>query len=101
MTNEQIEFILSVEPYLTAFRKTMVLRMPPQDENKVREIHNEVFQRPIPQCSSCFIDSFTSLVIKARFEQETQIPTLQDVIDNSLVLAQLADDEHKPRRKRK
>ena len=101
MTNEQIEFILSVEPYLTAFRKTMVLRMPPPDENKVREIHNEVFQRPIPQCSSCFIDSFTSLVIKARFEQETQIPTLQDVIDNSLVLAQLADDEHKPRRKRK
>ena len=101
MTNEQIEFILSVEPYLTAFRKTMVLRMPPQDENKVRKIHNEVFQRPIPQCSSCFIDSFTSLVIKARYEQETQIPTLQDVIDNSLVLAQLADDEHKPRRKRK
>ena len=101
MTNEQIEFILSVEPYLTAFRKTMVLRMPPQDENKVREIHNEVFQRPIPQCSSCFIDSFTSLVIKARFEQETKIPTLQDVIDNSLVLAQLADDEQKPRRKRK
>lgn len=101
MTNEQIDFILSVEPYLTAFRKTMVLRMPPQDENKVREIHNEVFNRPIPQCSSCFIDSFTSLVIKARFEQETKIPTLQDVIDNSLVLAQLADDEQKPRRKRK
>lgn len=101
MTNEQIDFILSVEPYLTAFRKTMVLRMPPADENKVREIHNEVFQRPIPQCSSCFIDSFTSLVIKARFEQETKIPTLQDVIDNSLVLAQLADDEQKPRRKRK
>lgn len=101
MTNEQIDFILSVEPYLTAFRKTMVLRMPAQDENKVREIHNEVFQRPIPQCSSCFIDSFTSLVIKARFEQETKIPTLQDVIDNSLVLAQLADDEQKPRRKRK
>lgn len=101
MTNEQIDFILGVEPYLTAFRKTMVLRMPPQDENKVREIHNEVFNRPIPQCSSCFIDSFTSLVIKARFEQETKIPTLQDVIDNSLVLAQLADDEQKPRRKRK
>jgi len=101
MTNEQIDFILSVEPYLTAFRKTMVLRMPPADENKVREIHNEVFNRPIPQCSSCFIDSFTSLVIKARFEQETKIPTLQDVIDNSLVLAQLADDEQKPRRKRK
>ena len=49
MTNQQIDFILSVETYLTAFRKTMVLRMPPQDENKVREIHNEVFQRPITQ----------------------------------------------------
>jgi hypothetical protein len=101
MTNEQIDFILDVEQYLTAFRKTMVMRMPPADENKVRAIHQEVMGNPIPMCGSCFVDSFTSLVIRARFEQETQIPTLQDVIDNTLVLAQLADDEQKPKRKRK
>ena len=101
MTNEQINYILSVEQYLTAFRKTMVMRMPNEDEIKVRQIYTEVFGNPIPMCGSCFVDSFTSLVIKARYEQETKIPTLEQVIDNSLVLAQLADDEQKPRRKRK
>ena len=35
MTNEQIDFILDVEQYLTAFRKTMVMRMPAADEKKV------------------------------------------------------------------
>jgi hypothetical protein len=101
MKTEHIDFILEVEQYLTAFRKTMVMRMPPADENKVRAIHQEVMGNPIPMCGSCFVDSFTSLVIKARYEKETQIPTLQDVIDNTLVLAQLADDEQKPKRKRK
>ena len=101
MTNEQINYILSVEKYLTGFRKTMVMRMPNEDEVKVRQIHVDVFGHAIPMCGSCFVDSLTSLIIKARYEQESKIPTLDEVIDNSLVLAQLADDEQKPRRKRK
>jgi hypothetical protein len=101
MKNEHIDFILGVEQYLTAFRKTMVMRMPPADENKVRAIHQEVMGNPIPMCGSCFVDSFTSLVIRARFEKETQLPTLQDVENNALILAQLADDEQKPKRRKK
>jgi hypothetical protein len=101
MKNEHIDFILEVEQYLTAFRKTMVMRMPPADENKVRAIHQEVMGNPIPMCGSCFVDSFTSLVIRARFEKETQLPTLQDVENNALILAQLADDEQKPKRRKK
>jgi hypothetical protein len=101
MTNEQINYILDVEQYLASFRKTMVMRMPNEDEVKVRNIYQEVFGNPIPMCGSCFVDSFTSLVIKARYEKETQIPTLEEVTDNALILAQLADDEQKPRRKRK
>jgi hypothetical protein len=101
MTNEQINFILEVEQYLTAFRKTMVMRMPASDENKVRAIHHEVMGHPIPMCGSCFVDSFTSLVIRARFEKETQIPTISEVENNALILAQLADDEQKPKRRKK
>jgi hypothetical protein len=52
-------------------------------------------------CGSCFVDSFTSLVIRARFEKETQIPTISEIENNALILAQLADDEQKPKRKRK
>ncbi len=101
MTNEQIDFILDVEQYLTAFRKTMVMRMPPADENKVRQIHQEVMGHAIPMCGSCFVDAFTSLVIRARFEKESQIPTIEEVENNALILAQLADDEQKPKRRKK
>jgi hypothetical protein len=96
MKTEHIDFILEVEQYLTAFRKTMVMRMPPADENKVRAMGN-----PIPMCGSCFVDSFTSLVIRARFEKETQIPTISEIENNALILAQLADDEQKPKRRKK
>jgi hypothetical protein len=101
MKTEHIDFILGVEQYLTAFRKTMVMRMPPADENKVRTIHQEVMGNPIPMCGSCFVDSFTSLVIRARFEKETQIPTISEIENNALILAQLADDEQKPKRRKK
>lgn len=101
MTNEQINYILEIEQYLTAYRKTMVMRMPPADETKVRQIHVEVMGSPIPMCGSCFIDSLTSLVIKARYEKESQIPTIEEVENNALILAQLADDEQKPKRKKK
>jgi len=101
MKTEHIDFILEVEQYLTAFRKTMVMRMPPADENKVRAIHQEVMGNPIPMCGSCFVDSFTSLVIRARFEKETQIPTISEIENNALILAQLADDEQKPKPRKK
>lgn len=103
MTNEQIEFILSVEYHLHTFRKTQVFRLTPEESLKVKSIYHEVMGSHIPNCSSCFIEHFTSLIIRAKAIKEQQIPTIDDVQQKAIELAQLADDEQKikPIRKKK
>jgi len=103
MTNEQIEFILSVEHHLHTFRKTQVFRLTPEESLKVKSIYHEVMGSHIPNCSSCFIEHFTSLIIRAKAMKEQQIPTIDDVQQKAIELAQLADDEQKikPIRKKK
>lgn len=95
MTNEQIEFTLSVEHYLHTFRKTQVMRMTAEETIKVKTIYHEVMGSHIPNCSSCFIEHFTSLIIRAKALKEQQIPTMDEVQQKALELAQLADDEQK------
>lgn len=103
MTNEQIEFILSVEHHLHTFRKTQVFRLTPEESLKVKSIYHEVMGSYMPNCSSCFIEHFTSLIIRAKAIKEQQIPTIDDVQQKAIELAQLADDEQKikPIRKKK
>ena len=103
MTNEQIDYILSVEHHLHTFRKTQVFRLTPEESLKVKTIYHEVMGSHIPSCSSCFIEHFTSIIIRARALKEQQIPTLDEIQVKALELAQLADDEQKitPIRKKK
>jgi hypothetical protein len=103
MTNEQIDYILSVEHYLHTFRKTQVFRLTPEESLKVKEIYHSVMGSHIPNCSTCFIEHFTSIIIRAKALKEQQIPTLDDVQQKAIELAQLADDEQKitPIRKKK
>jgi hypothetical protein len=103
MTNEQIDYILSVEHHLHTFRKTQVFRLTPEESIKVKTIYHEVMGSPMPSCSSCFIEHFTSIIIRAKALKEQQIPTIEDVNQKALELAQLADDEQKitPIRKKK
>ena len=101
MTNEQIEYILSVEHYLYAYRKTLVMRMPNDEQLKLKQIYFDVMGSHIPNCSTCFIDSFTSLIIRANALKAEQIPTLDTIQQQAIELAQIADDEHRPRKKRK
>ena len=103
MTHEQIEFILSVEHYLHTFRKTQVMRMTAEETLKVKSTYHDVMGSHIPNCSSCFIEHFTSLIIRAKALKEQQIPTIDEVQQKAIELAQLADDEQKirPIRKKK
>ena len=57
----------------------------------------------MPNCSTCFIEHFTSIIIRANAMKEQQIPTIDDVQQKAIELAQLADDEQKikPIRKKK
>lgn len=95
MTNEQIDYILSVEHYLHTFRKIQVMNMKLEETIKVKQIYHEVMGSHIPNCSTCFMEHFTSLIIRAKALKEQQIPTIDEVQSKAIELAQLADDEQK------
>jgi len=86
MNEEQIQFTMSVlRPAYMIFRETQVFKLSPEDNVTLRELYSEVNGRPLPMCSTCVVEGVLSLVIKAE----------------SLQSAQLADDEQKPKRRRR
>ena len=95
MTNEEINYILSIEHYLNDYRKSMVMAMPIQDQIKLKEIYHKVMGTHIPNCSTCFIEHFTSIVIKANAEKQLIVPTIDELTKKALELASIADDEQK------
>ena len=99
MKQEHINYILSVEHYLHSYRKTLTMIMPMEDMIKVKSIYHEVMGSHIPGCSSCFIEHFTSLIIKAHSEN---IPSEEIIKQKALELASIADDEQviKPKKRK-
>ena len=86
MNEEQIQFTMSVlRPAYMLFRETQVFKLNPEDNVRLRDLYSEVNGRPLPMCSTCVVEGVLSLVIKAE----------------SLQSAQLADDEQKPKRRRR
>ena len=86
MNEEQIQFTMSVlRPAYMIFRETQVFKLSPEDNLTLRELYQEVNGRSLPMCSTCVVEGVLSLVIKAE----------------SLQSAQLADDEQKPKRRRR
>jgi hypothetical protein len=82
-----IEFIQSLRPAYEQYKKTQVFAITPEQGNQLQNAHREIFGRNLPNCSTCVIESVFSLLIWAD--------------QKALELAQLADDEQKPKRKRK
>lgn len=82
-----IEFIQSLRPAYETYKKTLVFQLTPEQGNQLQNVHREIFGRNLPNCSTCIIEAVFSLLIWADQKQ--------------LELAQLADDEQKPKRKRK
>jgi hypothetical protein len=82
-----IEFIQSLRPAYEQYKKTQVFQITPEQGNQLQNVHREIFGRNIPSCGTCVIESVFSLLIWAD--------------QKALELAQLADDEQKPKRKRK
>jgi hypothetical protein len=81
-----IEFIQSLRPAYEQYKKTQVFAITPEQGNQLQNAHREIFGRNLPNCSTCVIESVFSLLIWAD--------------QKALELAQLADDEQKPKRKR-
>lgn len=87
MTN--IEFILSLQPLYDTWKKTQVFNPTPEQGAILNNVHREIFGRNLPNCSTCITEALHSLLIWANQQQE------------AITKAQLADDEQKPRRRRK
>ena len=87
MTN--IEFILSLQPLYDQWKQTQVFQPTGEQAAILNNVHREVFGRNLPSCSTCVTEALHSLLIWATQKQE------------ELTKAQLADDEQKPRRRRK
>ena len=86
MNEEQIQFTMTVlRPAYMIFRETQVFKLNPEDNVRLRDLYSEVNGRPLPTCSTCVVEGVLSLVIKAE----------------SLQQAQIADDEQKPKRRRR
>ena len=85
MTN--IEFILSLQPLFDKWKQTQVFQPTAEQANQLNAVHREIFGRNLPSCSTCVTEALHSLLIWANQQQDA--------------LIQLADDEQKPRRKRK
>jgi hypothetical protein len=81
-----IEFIQSLRPAYEQYKKTQVFAITPEQGNQLQNAHREIFGRNLPNCSTCVIESVFSLLIWAD--------------QKAIELAQLADDEQKPKRKR-
>ena len=82
-----IEFIQSLRPAYEQYKKTLVFQLTPEQSNELHFVHRQIFGRNLPNCSTCVIESVFSLLIWAD--------------QKAIELAQLADDEQKPKRKRK
>lgn len=85
MTN--IEFILSLQPLFDKWKQTQVFQPTAEQANQLNAVHREIFGRNLLSCSTCVTEALHSLLIWANQQQDA--------------LIQLADDEQKPKRRRK
>ena len=85
MTN--IEFILSLQPLFDKWKQTRVFQPTGEQANQLNAVHREIFGRNLPSCSTCVTEALHSLLIWANQQQGA--------------LVELADDEQKPKRRRK
>jgi len=82
-----IVFFFKQKTAYEIYKKTLVFQLTPEQSAQLQNVHREIFGRNLPNCSTCVIESVFSLLIWAD--------------QKALELAQLADDEQKPKRKRK
>jgi hypothetical protein len=102
MNFEDIEFVIALEPLYENYKKTQVLSLNPEQAHKLRIVYQSIYGRGMPSCSTCFVEAYFSLLIFAHqkldsIKQQAEWREKQQAIEQ----AQLADDEQKPKRKRK
>lgn len=102
MNFEDIEFVVSLEPKYNEYKKTQVLSLNPEEAHRLRSVYQSLYGRSMPSCSTCFVESYFSLLIFCQqklnsIKEQAEWREKQQAIEK----ATIADDEQKPKRRRK
>jgi len=102
MNFEDIEFVVSLEPKYNEYKKTQVLSLNPEEAHRLRSVYQSLYGRSMPSCSTCFVESYFSLLIFCNqklnpIKEQAEWREKQQAIEK----ATIADDEQKPKRRRK
>ena len=77
MTTEEIDFVLELSPLFTQWKQQGYFRVTPEQGVRLRNIYQTEMIKPMPTCSTCFVEAFYSLIIRAEAQQKelAQEPT--------------------------
>jgi len=89
MIQTDIDFVLELSPLFQQWKQQGYFRVTPEQGVRLRNIYQTEMGKPMPSCSTCFVEAFYSLIIRAEAQQK------------ELQAAQISDDEQKPKRKRR
>ena len=92
MTTEDIQFILDIRHLFTQWKQSGFFRTTPEQGVRLRTIYQSEMGRPMPTCSTCFVEAFYSLIIRAEAQKKELAQEIQ--------AAQIADDEQPTKRRR-
>jgi hypothetical protein len=88
MNQTDIEFVLELSPLFQQWKKEGYFRVTPEQGVRLRTIYQTEMGRPMPTCSTCFVEAFYSLIIRAEGQKK------------EMEAAQISDDEQPVKRKR-
>ena len=88
MTQTDIDFVLELSPLFTQWKQQGYFRVTPEQGVRLRNIYQSEMGKPMPTCSTCFVEAFYSLIIRAEAQKK------------EIEAAQIADDEQPKKRTR-
>ena len=91
MIQTDIDFVLELSPLFTQWKQQGYFRVTPEQGVRLRNIYQTEMGKPMPTCSTCFVEAFYSLIIRAEAQQKEQ---------QEIQAAQIADDEQPTKRRR-
>jgi hypothetical protein len=77
MIQTDIDFVLELSPLFTQWKQQGYFRVTPEQGVRLRNIYQTEMGKPMPTCSTCFVEAFYSLIIRAEAQQKelAQEPT--------------------------
>ena len=94
MIQTDIDFVLELSPLFAQWKQSGFFRVTPEQGVRLRNIYQSEMGRPMPTCSTCFVEAFYSLIIRAE-AQKKELATTPEI-----PAAQIADDEQPTKRRR-